>query len=822
MATELGVGYISIVPEVSKISPGIAAALGKVDPVADGAGKRIGGILSTGVATVLKAGAVSAGVAAGGLLASAMAKGMGRLTAIENAEQKLKGLGHSAETVAEVMGSALAAVKGTAHGLGEAASVAATVVAAGIAPGKELEQVLKTVGDTAAIAGRSMQDVGLIFSSVAARGKLQGDDMLQLMASGVPVLQLLAKELQVTSADVSEMVTKGKIDFATFERAMREGVGGAALEMGNTFEGAMANTSAALGRLGATGLKPFFDLAKDGLGATTKAVDVLEGRIRPVAGLVTEFLHGKAVPAIQSTGAAIRELVVADTTWQALGDVQQGVMGLVRAGAALVPVATSVATVLGQVGQSLGAPAWDVFVAALQAAGPAVGAVAGPLGAVAALLGDHPNLVTAAVLAWGAMRTVPGITVGISEKFQVLNERVGAATDGLRHMRPAFDKLSAWSKDTGAGLTKLDIAMQAVGDRGTGTMQKIAQAYTHAAMPLRDASMSYKALAGEAKAAALASKESFTSVDYIAQQMGRSVQSSVTGMAATVKGVGAASFTTLKAAASSVVDVFGGPWGVAIMAAGAGVTLLTQAHQHAKSAQQAMAEATLEAASAQRELQSAVAGTTGALSEQGLAAAAEVVKGQLAELQHLGSTSWVIEAPNMSWWEQGFWNEDFNAYRDKVGGLKDALTQLENTTAQLGIPMSQLNSVVAEGGPRFAELVAALQASGQAGGLAAKQLQHARDEVERQVNAARSLDPAIVGVSEAMAVLADTSATAADKLGALHKIMDELSGGKLTADEAQAKLVEDVEETAEAVEKTAEALQELGPINLDPDGTIGN
>lgn len=107
------------------------------------------------------------------------------------------------------MGNALASVKGTAFGLGDAASVAATLVASGIKQGGDLEGVLTTVGDAAQISGRSFQDMGLIFSQVAAKGKLQGDDMLQLMGSGIPVLQYLADHFHTTTEAASDMVSDG-------------------------------------------------------------------------------------------------------------------------------------------------------------------------------------------------------------------------------------------------------------------------------------------------------------------------------------------------------------------------------------------------------------------------------------------------------------------------------------------------------------------------------------------------------------------------------------------------------------------------------------
>ncbi|WP_205732457.1 tape measure protein, partial [Klebsiella pneumoniae] len=61
------------------------------------------------------------------------------------------------------------------------------------------------------ISGKSFQDTGAIFTSVMARGKLQGDDMLQLTMAGVPVLSLLARQTGKTSAEVSQMVSKGQI-----------------------------------------------------------------------------------------------------------------------------------------------------------------------------------------------------------------------------------------------------------------------------------------------------------------------------------------------------------------------------------------------------------------------------------------------------------------------------------------------------------------------------------------------------------------------------------------------------------------------------------
>ena len=127
-----------------------------------------------------KYGAIAAGVAVAGVVGTAVVKGFGRLTAIENATAQLRGLGNSAATVKAVMVDALAAVKGTAFGLDEAATTAAGAVSAGIKPGKDLARNLRLVADAATIAQVTMADMGGLFNKVAASGKLQGQEIQQL------------------------------------------------------------------------------------------------------------------------------------------------------------------------------------------------------------------------------------------------------------------------------------------------------------------------------------------------------------------------------------------------------------------------------------------------------------------------------------------------------------------------------------------------------------------------------------------------------------------------------------------------------------------
>lgn len=253
-------------------------------------GGSLGSSLMKGIGGVAVGGAavVAAGVV--GTLGVALTRGFQRLQSLDQATAKLEGLGHSAESVQSIMDNALAAVRGTAFGMDEAASVAAGVVAAGVKPGQELERTLKLVADASTIAGTSMGDMGAIFNKVAGTGKIQGEVIAQLGERGIPILQLLADEMGVSADQVADLAARGEIDFARFQNAMEAGMGGAALKSGETFQGAMANVQASLGRIGAGFLGPLFEELAPTITAITSAMGPLETVAGELGAQFGEFL----------------------------------------------------------------------------------------------------------------------------------------------------------------------------------------------------------------------------------------------------------------------------------------------------------------------------------------------------------------------------------------------------------------------------------------------------------------------------------------------------------------------------------------------------
>src|SRR5690606_32442220 len=169
----------------------------------------------------------------------------------------------------------------------EAATAAVGLLASGI-EGDALERTLKTIADTATIAGVDMSEMGSIFNQVAANGTLQAEELNRLTDRGVPALQLLSEHLGVTVSDVRELMRQGEVSFADFATAMEEGFGGAAAGSGDTMRGTLRNVGAAISRFGASIWENLFPALKDGSNALIEFFDTVAS---PAAQRFMDFMN---------------------------------------------------------------------------------------------------------------------------------------------------------------------------------------------------------------------------------------------------------------------------------------------------------------------------------------------------------------------------------------------------------------------------------------------------------------------------------------------------------------------------------------------------
>ncbi|AXH46857.1 endolysin [Mycobacterium phage Aminay] len=409
------------------------------------AGSRVGGLLMTG----LKATAAVGGTVVAAGVTGAIASGMKRLTAIDDAKFKLQGLGNDTQKVQAIMDNALVAVKGTAFGLDEAATTAASAVAAGIDPGEKLTNYLKLTADTAAIAGTSLADMGSIFNKVQTSGKAFTGDLNMLSDRGLPVFQWLQEEYKVSGEELSKMVSDGKVDAATFQRVVAERIGGASAKMGGSVRGTLSNLKASYSRFGAELSGPLFAAVMPLAQSMTAVFDSVTAQIKPVLADIT----AKVTPWAQQMGDKI-------TAWFKGGGLERivGWFGRLRDSIANLTAGGGDATMdrLSTAAQGLG-PALKDAGPALQSIGSGLGAFGQAIAAVgpqtiSAIMVPAMNLLGSALrfVADNASWAVPMI-VGLGGAFLVL--RAGAQTLG--------PMVALWNNIMGAVRTPLILAQTA-------------------------------------------------------------------------------------------------------------------------------------------------------------------------------------------------------------------------------------------------------------------------------------------------------------------------------------------------------------------------
>lgn len=455
--TELATAYISIVPETSKIAPGVRSALGQADREATRAGRSMGNQMSSALGSALKGGAVAAAAAGSAAIGTALVQGFKRLDAIDQAKGKLSALGASTQTTAKVMDSALAAVKGTAYGLGDAATISASAMAAGVKPGKDLTKYLTMTADTAAIAGTSLGDMGAILNQVQTGQMAYTDDLNQLADRGIPIYQWLAKEAGVTGGEVKKMASDGKISSEMFFKAIEANVGGAAKTIGSTtVRGGFENLKAAVGRLGAAALEPGFARLPTALTDLTGRIDALTPKAKELSKAFDEKVFGEWAPKIREAFEAFQKTGTLDQT-------RSVITQLMSAMGAAAPSIGQIAASLAQASAALGVSGWQLFLTALQTGTAALSALNPLLQTTANLMQNNTGVVTGLVAAWLAFKTVPSLLGRVNSAIAPMTGQLATARTSARDFGSAWRTSIGYMQQANPGISTAGAGVRVLG-----------------------------------------------------------------------------------------------------------------------------------------------------------------------------------------------------------------------------------------------------------------------------------------------------------------------------------------------------------------------
>lgn len=221
--------------------------------------------------------------------------GLQRALNMEQANFMFEGLGFTKEQVGAVgkvgtiMDNIYKSVEGTIYSLDKASLVASRLMASGIegfGKDSDLTKVLTGVAGIASVFSADYERVGDLFATIKAQGKLMGQQAMSFNTMGVPVYAKLAEYLneithssKYTEAAITEMVSKGQIDFETFSNAMEWAFGDQASKSKQNFIGSLEDMKAAAARIGEKFWTPILHAGRDFYNDSVLLLDAINKKL---------------------------------------------------------------------------------------------------------------------------------------------------------------------------------------------------------------------------------------------------------------------------------------------------------------------------------------------------------------------------------------------------------------------------------------------------------------------------------------------------------------------------------------------------------------
>lgn len=276
-----------------------------------------------------------------------------------------------------------------------------------LAFGFTAEQVIPTltaVGDAAAGVGLGadgIDRVTLALGQIAAKARVQSDEMLQLTEAGIPAWQMLADKIGVTVPQAMDMVTKGMVDAQTGISALVEG-------MNTKFGGMMAQQS------------------------------------QTIQGTWSTMMDGMEQASAQ-VGLRLAEALDITSIFQGIGEMLTNFAGVVQTSGIAEAFRTAIPTELSVAMVALGTVLVGVAIPAISLAAASLAAMAAPL--IAAVAAATPFIAAGAAIAsalymiWKNGTTAAEVLGFMGVNTNILNATMDIARDMLDSLGSLFQNL---------------------------------------------------------------------------------------------------------------------------------------------------------------------------------------------------------------------------------------------------------------------------------------------------------------------------------------------------------------------------------------------
>ena len=210
-------------------------------------------------------------------LAAAGVKALSSAAKFEKLQTQLNVLTGSADKGAESFKKLVEFSAGTPFQLDQLVEANNTLMGFGVSA-EDAFKHLQSIGDIAAVSGGDLKNISVAFGQVAASGRLMGQDLLQLINNGVPIIDMLSQSMGVAKSEIKDMVSEGAVTFPVLVKAFEDST-----SQGGKFAGGMQQLSGTLGGVFST-LKDNVNIAFAEIGKSiVESTDLVEVSKRLIA-----------------------------------------------------------------------------------------------------------------------------------------------------------------------------------------------------------------------------------------------------------------------------------------------------------------------------------------------------------------------------------------------------------------------------------------------------------------------------------------------------------------------------------------------------------
>ena len=246
----------------------------------------------------------------------ALTGGARRIADTQQADVVLETMGIDEAGRKELLGQYKGLAQNTPYATGSVAMLGSGLLSAGMSQ-DDLQGALQGAIDTGALYGMSLDEIGLPLKQIQAKGKAQGDDIMQLTDRGIPIYKWLAEQKGVDQSQVADLVSKGQVSSDDVFQALAKNSEGGAEKAAGTLKGSWTNFLSSISQGGEAFLTPLVgpltDLlkgAKDTISAMKPALSILGEFTAVIVKGITPALP-VLIPLVVGLGGGLLALAVA-------------------------------------------------------------------------------------------------------------------------------------------------------------------------------------------------------------------------------------------------------------------------------------------------------------------------------------------------------------------------------------------------------------------------------------------------------------------------------------------------------------------------------